>query len=121
MARVIASTLLRLALCGTLLPLLSTSASGALSVLARDGRTDYTIVHASDAADSERLAVSELVEYLRRSTGATFPVLAEPGQLKPGPRIVVGPCAAARTLLGAEAVDSLGEEEFDSKIPSPSL
>ena len=102
----------RLAHCGMALLAFTAVAQESPFVLARGGRTDYTIVHATDADESEKLAVSELVHYLRASTGAAFPVHSEPGPRTSGPRILVGPSAAARALVGAEVMDSLGEEEL---------
>ena len=42
--------------------------------LAADGATDYRIVVSQNAAPAERTAADTLADYLRRITGATFPV-----------------------------------------------
>ena len=85
--------------------------SAAGMTLAAGGRTECVVVQAAEQTAADAYAVRELVEYLQRITGATFPVVtgAPPA---PGPRIFVGPSAPSRRLLGAETVDALGAEEF---------
>ena len=45
--------------------------------LARDGSTDYRIVHADDAPEAVRLAARQLSDHLASITGADFPVSRE--------------------------------------------
>ena len=60
--------------------------SGAL-VLAREGAPNASIVISGGASVAERTAASELATYLRKITGATFPIGTSAGQ---GPTILVG-------------------------------
>ncbi len=45
--------------------------------IARDGKTDYTIVQSNRATEPEKFAVQELTTFLNRVTGAEFPVVTE--------------------------------------------
>jgi hypothetical protein len=45
--------------------------------IARDGKTQYTIVYADQATDLEKKAVQELSDFLGRVTGASLPATAE--------------------------------------------
>lgn len=58
-------------------------------VLARDGQTRYTIVIARDAGPAETLAAKELVLFLKKMTGATFPVRTDDAPIT-GTEIVLG-------------------------------
>ncbi|MDD5706432.1 MAG: DUF4838 domain-containing protein [Kiritimatiellae bacterium] len=79
--------------------------------LAREGKTAYAIVHASDCQPAERYAAQELSDYLHEMTGATFPVVDET-QAPRTRRIVVGPCELSRRLLDKETVEKLESEEI---------
>ena len=46
--------------------------------LASNGSTSYTIVHAPGATEAERFAAAELSSYLRKMSGARFPVAQRP-------------------------------------------
>lgn len=46
-------------------------------VIARDGKTQYTIVYADQATEPEKKALDELTNFLGRVTGASFTVTAE--------------------------------------------
>lgn len=46
-------------------------------IIAREGKTPYVVVQADQATDSEKLAIRELTTYLRRVTGASYPVVME--------------------------------------------
>jgi hypothetical protein len=95
----------------------TTSRATAPLELARGGRTRYTVVHAPDASDAERLAAAELAAYLGRMTGAVFPVaegrpaeralrhvvrlrLAAPGEVLPGDTLTRPTAVAADALRG---------------------
>ena len=63
-----------------------------------DGRSEYTIVVASDAIAPEQMAAKELQSFLKQSTGAELPI-ASPAVAGKGPRLVIGPCEAFRNRL----------------------
>jgi hypothetical protein len=71
----------RLALLSSLLlaPMISLHHAGAQEVItiARGGKTDYTIVQSNRATEPEKFAVEELATFLKRVTGAAFPVVSE--------------------------------------------
>ena len=45
--------------------------------IAREGKTQYVVVQADQATNSEKLAIRELTTFLSRVTGASFPVVTE--------------------------------------------
>ena len=45
-------------------------------VLAQQGRSNFTILHAADAPDSVRKAALELQDYIEKSTGAKLPIVS---------------------------------------------
>jgi len=71
----------RLALLTFLLlaPMVSLHGAGAQEVItiARDGKTDYTIVQSSRVTEPEKFAAQELAMFLKRVIGAEFPVVSE--------------------------------------------
>lgn len=79
--------------------------SGDRVVLASGGRASATIVVADRASETERNAGAELGAYLRRITGATFPIV-EQSQNPSGARILIG------TAAGKAGLDRLGAEGF---------
>src|SRR5512143_1700592 len=81
-----------------------------LLTIAREGQTQYTIVHADQVTDLEKNAVQELGDFLGRVTGAAFPVLAESASTKEVRGIYVGWTKFA-TQQGVET-SKLGEEEW---------
>ncbi len=69
------------------------------------GRTDYTIVLAEDASESEVWAADELRHWLREASGADFPIAREPfaaDHAPSGPLISIGWTQLARQRLGPE-------------------
>ena len=50
-----------------------------MSVLFKNGKTDYRIVVSSEASESEKHAATELQYYLNKISGATFPLGETPG------------------------------------------
>lgn len=60
-----------------------------------DGRSEYTIVVASDASAPEQTAAKELQGYVKQSTGAVLPIVS-PATAGKGPHLVIGPCEAFR-------------------------
>jgi hypothetical protein len=78
--------------------------------LARNGKATATIVCAAAATASERMAASEVAEYLRRISGADFRVLPEDQAPAQGSRVFVGPTAFAKRQ--GLAPGRLGPEEW---------
>ncbi|MCY2988893.1 MAG: DUF4838 domain-containing protein [Planctomycetota bacterium] len=81
-----------------------------LLTIARDGKTQYTIVHADPTAALEKQAVQELGDFLGRVTGAAFPVVAESSLTGEVRGIYVG-WTKFSTKNGIET-SRLGEEEW---------
>ena len=78
--------------------------------IARDGKTQYTVVQAENATEPEKFAVRELTNFLTRVTGASFPVTEESSLPSKTPLIYVGWTKfAAQNGIDAAA---LGEEEW---------
>ena len=70
--------------------------------LSHEGKTDYTIILADDAIESERTAAKELSRILNEVTGAEFKVYPPNIKLKvraDAPMIYVGPSAAVKHML----------------------
>ncbi|OGV34404.1 MAG: hypothetical protein A2020_05010 [Lentisphaerae bacterium GWF2_45_14] len=64
--------------------------------LTSNGKTDYRLVIAESCPEPERLAATQLHEYLKKLTGVDFPILKE-NQVQPGGKnIFIGNTAAAR-------------------------
>ncbi len=108
---------LLLCLCGSLVlqaageKQLKSAADGkAKLVLAERGQTKYVIQRAADASPVEVRAVNDLAEYLKKISGATFPVVTE-DKAADAPRIIVGK-SLSQSLLGKEKVNSLGLDDF---------
>ena len=53
--------------------------SASYAKLAENGRTDYVIVVGENASPAERTAANTLADYLKRITGASFPVVTDAG------------------------------------------
>ena len=85
--------------------------SAAQLELADGGSTQYVIVQAAEAGEAEVYAVEELARHLKQVTGAEFTVVSETIK-QAGPRILVGPGALSRSILGKQTVDSLGAEDY---------
>ena len=64
--------------------------------LASGGKTDYRLVISESCSAPEKLAAAQLHEYLKKITGADFPILKENSALPPGKSIFVGDTGAAR-------------------------
>ena len=71
--------------------------------LVRDAKPVATVVLAAEPSATADFAVRELVEHVRRITGAVLPVVSDQVRVA-GPRILVGESAASRALL----IDSQG-------------
>jgi hypothetical protein len=79
-------------------------------ILAEDGQTKYVIQMAADASPVEVRAVNDLGEYLKKISGATFPVVTA-DKAADAPKIIVGK-SLSESLLGKEKVNSLGLDDF---------
>jgi hypothetical protein len=77
--------------------------------IARDGKTPYVVVQPDQATEPEMLAIHELTEFLRRVTGATFPVVKESAHSGNTPGIFIGWTKQA-TALGIDCAKSAEEE-----------
>ena len=80
--------------------------AGAQLKLAQDGATEYTVVQSTEATEPEKFAAKELAMFLKRVTGAEFPMAAA----AEGKRIHVG----WTTFAKQNGIDceKLGEEEW---------
>ena len=56
---------------------LSWTAQAAELVLAKQGKTDYVIAQSAKAVPAEKHAAQDLSLYLKKITGATFPIVTE--------------------------------------------
>ena len=79
-------------------------------VLAEGGRTRYVILRAADASAVEAKAVNDLAEYLKKISGAVFPILTEVNDSQT-PKIMVGR-GLAQNRLGAAEIRGLGSEDL---------
>ena len=80
-------------------------------ILSASGTAGFIIVKPAAAIPSEITAAAELANYLGKATGAAFKVVSELEKVK-GPRIIVGPSALSKSILGSSIVNKLGPEEF---------
>ncbi len=94
-------------------------AAGPLT-LAEDSRTNYTIVTAPGATVAEQHAAKELATFLKRVTGATFPIklVSEAGE---GPRLLVGPGEPVRAVAPDLKLEKLGRDGFVLETRGPHL
>ncbi len=90
-----------------------------LLTIARDGQTQYTLVHADQASELEQKALQELRDFLGRVTGAAFPAKAESGCADNVRGIYVGWTKFA-AQQGIETA-KLGEEEWVIAAREPDL
>jgi len=87
-------------------------------LLAKAGRTDYTIVISAGASPSEKHAAQELRAFLKKITGADLPIGTEAVK---GPMILVGD-SPALAALGLEIPwRQLGDEGFVIRTIRPNL
>lgn len=77
--------------------------------LARDGKTDYSIIVHKGATLSEKYAAEELGNFLSQITGASFPVHPATEKIA-GPKIIVGPGNLTTSVLTNNEIKSLGDE-----------
>jgi hypothetical protein len=85
------------------------AASAAEIALTREGEPAATVVLAARPSTAARFAAAELVEHVRRITGATLPVVTDATPVS-GPRVLIGPSAAS-AALGIDAA-ALKTQEY---------
>lgn len=85
---------------------LSAARSDAM-IIARNGEAKAVIIVAADAAEPEKHAAAELVDFLRQITGAAFEIAGTPAANKS--RLLVGP-GAARLAAPDFSTDGLGAD-----------
>jgi hypothetical protein len=92
--------------------------------LSNEGKATACIVLADSASASEKTAAAELAAYLKKVTGAEFPVV-KPQELAGRPAIAVGPGAAKVLLPELDLVKmgekGLGEDGIVLKSAGPNL
>ncbi len=83
-------------------------------ILTKGGKTDYTIVIANDATEQEYHAGEELAIFLKKVTGAEFPVQREigTGKIQKKPQIFVGYNSCVQNIIPGINLDDLGKEGF---------
>jgi hypothetical protein len=91
-------------------------------VIADNGRSDYTIVIAADASDSEKHGAQELQMFLEEISGARLPIATD-AETVSGAMILVGHSKKLEGLEGLEKIDfkSLGKEGFVIRTVPPHL
>lgn len=85
--------------------------AGKALTLARDGRSDYSIVVANDASPSTRYGAEELQRFLREMTGAELPILTDDAPMG-AHEILLGDSAHLRRLGLALDLEALGHEGY---------
>ncbi|MBM3498147.1 MAG: DUF4838 domain-containing protein, partial [Armatimonadetes bacterium] len=89
--------------------LIASHCAAAPLAISADGRSEYAVVQAAGATEAESFAAQELAAFLRRGTGAEWPLAGEAG-FGGGRAVYVGPTAfAAKHGL---TPDELGPEEW---------
>ena len=88
--------------------------------LAEGGRATATIVLSENPSPAELTAASELSDYLKKITEATF-TIAEAQAAVTGSRILVGDGKVSRQLLGKEWVTALRPDNFIVKVAAQDL
>lgn len=83
-------------------------------VLFKNQKTDYTIVLADDASESEKWAADELKHWLKEVSGADFSI--KPLSSATGPRIILGYNPVVKSLTGMPAPAMLDEAYHYSNV-----
>ena len=99
----------------------SNTASSTSLTLARDGKSEYSIVLASDAIDAEKTAAAQLQQNLQKVTGATLPIKEEAEVAADAPQILVGAGARVKTLLPRQDWNTLGHDGIVIKTVGKNL
>ena len=87
--------------------------------LVKNGRSNYTIVLATDASPSERHAASELQKLIEEISGAKLPIAGE--ATKSNKMIILGACELQRRIAPDVDVSALGDEGFTVRTVGPNL
>jgi hypothetical protein len=95
-------------------------AGAAELVIADGGRSDYTIVVASEASDSERHGAKELQMFLEEISGATLPIATDRDRVD-GPMILLGRSKKLEGLALKLDLEPLGDEGFVVHTAPPHL
>ncbi len=85
-----------------------------------DGRTDYSIVVAQGASESEKWAANELQHWLKEVSGADFPMV-ESGSSSPNRAIYVGLDDRVAKRFNALGMPDLLDESFVYQTAGPSI
>lgn len=85
------------------------------------GRTDYSIVIAEDASESERWAANELRHWLRQISDADFPVMEDTAPFNPKSILVGYGRHAVQALGGGVERPENGDESFFYKNAGPTI
>ena len=93
-------------------------AAQAQLTLAREGKSDYTIVVAGDASPADRHGAGELQAFLEQICGARLPIAEEPVA---GPMVLVGRSGALDALSLDIDFDALGDEGLVIRTVGPHL
>jgi hypothetical protein len=102
-------SVLRTSLASVVLGLVVSAPAWPGLTLARGGQAKVRIVVGAGASETERFAADELALFLHIVTGATFPVVGDPGE--PGGRLLVGLAAAKAAAPGLDG-SALAQEEI---------
>ena len=94
------------------------AAGAAELVIADGGRSDYTIVIAAEASDSEKHAAKELRMFLEQISEAKLPIAADADEVK-GPMILVGRSERLDELELKVDFEALGDEGFVMRTAPP--
>lgn len=90
-----------------------TGSAGPEMVLARAGKTDYTLVLPARPTTQEKKAAADLAQWLGEMTGAAFPVMQEGATGLPSAKIVgIGRTALLQKAELSEADRDLGNEGY---------
>jgi len=84
----------------TLSALVSAETPADLTLIS-NGRSDFRIVLPAEPTPVQQTAATELQKYLAQISGVELPIVSETDAREPGNRVVLGPSALSRELLGA--------------------
>ena len=82
-----------------ILPYAKTGCGEEISVLIKDGKSDYKIIISAKANECETFAAQELQKYIQKTTGADFPIEKETAGVKLGGKYIsIGETSLAAAL-----------------------
>jgi Domain of unknown function (DUF4838)/PA14 domain/Glycosyl hydrolase family 67 N-terminus len=88
--------------------------------LAKDGRSDFSIVVADDASPSTRYGAEELQRFLKEMTGAELPIRGDKDPVAPH-EIILGDNARLKQVQTSVPFDDLGDEGYVIRTVGPHL